>query len=535
MVPARLGAAAALAAVAVVSLAGAAGAGVPSGFVNTTVVTGLTRPTAMALAPDGRIFVSEQDGTLRVVKNGALLPTPFMTLSVSSSGEQGLLGVAFDPLFATNGYVYAYYTATSPTVHNRVSRFAASGDVAVGGSELDLFDLPSTGTIGHQGGGLHFGKDGKLFVSVGDHGNKENSQTLANPFGKILRITKLGSIPTDNPFYGTATGQNRAIWALGLRNPFTFAVQPGTGRIFIDDVGAVTWEEVNDGLAGANYGWPIYEGPSNDPAYVSPLFAYGHGFGETTGSAIAGGAFYNPAFAQFGSDFVGWYFFSDYGSGWIRRLDPASGYTSATSFATANTAKEPVDLIVAPDGSLHYLERGTGSGATGSIHRVTKGDPPAISGFSPAYGAAGYTQVTITGTNLGATTRVRFNALQAPLGSVSATEVHATVPYGATTGPIRVETPSGWATSASRFGVTFSVTKLSPSSGPPGTTVTVSGIGFTNPSYVSFNGTPAATTYVSSTELHAVVPAGATTGKVTVKRSTSGITTASATSFTVTP
>src|SRR5688572_5751671 len=114
---------------------GANAATVPPGFTDAVVATGLNTPTAMALAPDGRIFVCQQGGALRVIKNGVLLPTPFLTVTVDSSGERGLLGVAFDPNFVSNQLVYIYYTATTPTIHNRISRFTASGDVALAGSE----------------------------------------------------------------------------------------------------------------------------------------------------------------------------------------------------------------------------------------------------------------------------------------------------------------------------------------------------------------------------------------------------------------
>ena len=131
---------------------------------------------------------------------------------------------------------------------------------------LDLNNLSTASN--HNGGGLHFGLDGKLYISVGENATRTNSQTLSNLLGKVLRINADGTIPSDNPFFNTATGQNRAIWALGLRNPFTFAVQPGTGRIFINDVGETTFEEINDGRPGANYGWPDTEGPTTDPRFV---------------------------------------------------------------------------------------------------------------------------------------------------------------------------------------------------------------------------------------------------------------------------
>jgi glucose/arabinose dehydrogenase len=350
----------------------AAAANLPTGFTETQVAGGLDSPTTMAFAPDGRLFVTEQGGTLRVIKNGALLPAPFLTVTVASTGERGLVGVVLDPDFANNPYVYVYYTATTPTVHNRVSRFTASGDTAVPGSERVLLDLDDLSQADyHNGGALHFGPDGKLYVAVGENGNSANSQTLGNLLGKILRINKDGSIPTDNPFYGSATGNNRAIWALGLRNPFTFSFQPGTGRMFINDVGQNTWEEIDDGIAGSNYGWPATEGPTTDPRFRGPLYWYGHGPGDDVGCAITGGAFYNPATVQFPAGYQGTYFFADYCNGWIRRYDPATN----TAFAFATGVSAPVNLIVTDDGSLYYLDRGLNA-----VYRVfyTGNPAPAI-------------------------------------------------------------------------------------------------------------------------------------------------------------
>src|SRR5688500_738894 len=161
----------------------------PPGF-SETLIAPVTDPTAMQFAPDGRLFVCEQGGTLRVIKDGVMLPAPFVSLSVNAAGERGLLGVAFDPNFAVNQYVYVYYTATTPTLRNRVSRFTASGDVAVPGSEVVVFDLPPLTTIAtnHNGGALHFGPDGKLYIAVGDYNVSSNSQSLMTTFGKMLRI-----------------------------------------------------------------------------------------------------------------------------------------------------------------------------------------------------------------------------------------------------------------------------------------------------------------------------------------------------------
>ena len=329
----------------------------PAGFTE-TAISGLSNPTAMEIAPDGRVFICQQGGSLRVVKNGALLAAPFVTLSVDSSGERGLLGIAFDPNFASNNFIYLYYTVSTTPKHNRVSRFTANGDVAVPGSEVVILELNNlSSATNHNGGAIHFGPDGKLYIAVGENATTSNAQTLANMLGKILRINSNGTIPTDNPFFNVASGNNRSIWALGLRNPFTFAFQPGTGRMFINDVGANTWEEINDGIAGSNYGWPATEGTTSNPLFRSPLFAYAHGESATTGCAIAGGAFYNPTTVRFPASFVGKYFFADLCSGWIRVFDPAIG--TATGFATG--IADPVDLKVSNDGSLYYLARRSNS------------------------------------------------------------------------------------------------------------------------------------------------------------------------------
>ncbi|HEX5705470.1 MAG TPA: PQQ-dependent sugar dehydrogenase [Pyrinomonadaceae bacterium] len=362
----------------------AGAATLPAGFTETQI-SGLSNPTAMAIAPDGRIFVCLQTGQLRVIKNGALLPTPFVTLTVDPQGERGLLGVAFDPDYATNRFVYVYYTATTPATHNRVSRFTAdiaNQDVAAAGSEVVLLDLETLSATNHNGGAIHFGPDGKLYIATGENAVPSFSQSLANRLGKILRINSDGTIPADNPtsfpnIAGSPSGVNRAIWAVGLRNPFTFAFQPGTSRMFINDVGQSSTEEINDGIAGSNYGWPTCEGGCSilHPNFRDPLFQYGHGFGPTTGCAIAGGAFYNPGTLQFPAKYVGRYFFADLCSGWIRLMDPSNN--TAEGFASG--ISQPVDLAVGSDGSLYYLARGSSAvfrvqysgGSTLAINNLT--------------------------------------------------------------------------------------------------------------------------------------------------------------------
>lgn len=329
------------------------------GFEETLVSAGLNAPTAMAFAPDGRLFVAEQSGHLRVIKNGVLLSADFVTLSVASNSERGLLGIAFDPDFASNAFVYVYYTRSAAPIKNRVSRFTASAsnpDVAAAGSELVLLDDIGSDAGNHNGGAIHFGLDGKLYVGVGDGGsNAANAQSLTTLSGKLLRINRDGSIPADNPFVGVA-GARAEIFSLGLRNPYTFAVDPQTGKIHINDVGQSAWEEINLGTSGANHGWPTCEGPScgSNPNFVNPVYAYNHSVGQ----AITGGAFYRKS--QFPATYLGSYFFADYLGGWIWRLDTANQVSQFW-----NPQNGPVDLKVGPDGALYYL-----SIFTGAVYRI---------------------------------------------------------------------------------------------------------------------------------------------------------------------
>jgi len=377
----------------------------PNGFGEEQYANGLTNPTAMAFAPDPcppsgtpvhRLFVCEQSGRVRVFRNGVLQPNAFLNVTADTRGERGLDGICFDPNFATNRYVYVYYTIyqanTSLPTHNRLSRFTAdpaNPDVALAGSEtpiMEMDDLSTTAFI-HNGSGLHFGPDGKFYVSVGENGTSSNSQSLNTVLGKILRINPVpenpdgtnpdSTFPTDNPFYTTTTGKNRAIYALGVRNPFTFNFQPGTGRMFIDDVGAATWEEINEGVRGGNYGWPTYEGPVEPPVagFTNPIFAYQHNPGFTPhGCAITGGAFYNPPPRcsgdppyGFPNSYIGQYFFLDLCSGWIytmdpTQIDPASPYGfHRVSLFASDIHGFPTYLIVGPDRNLYYISRVDGA------------------------------------------------------------------------------------------------------------------------------------------------------------------------------
>ena len=195
-----------------------------------------------------RIFVAEKGGTLGVGQNGSVLATPFLTVNVNTASERGLVGVTLDPNVASDGFVYVYYTTSAATPVNRVSRFTANTvnpNVAQTGSEVVLVDnIPST-KGNHNGGALQFGPDGDLYIGVGDSGVSANAQDLTTLSGKLLRVNPTnGSAPADNPFVSTL-GARPEIWAYGLRNPFTIAFQPGTGVLFINDVGENSFEEVD--------------------------------------------------------------------------------------------------------------------------------------------------------------------------------------------------------------------------------------------------------------------------------------------------
>jgi uncharacterized repeat protein (TIGR03806 family) len=326
----------------------------PTGFQVEILATGLRNPTAMDLAPDGRIFVAEQTGAVRVVKNDVLLAAPFVQLTVDSANERGLVGLTLDPAFASNGFVYVFYTTAQGGTHNRVSRFTASGDAAVPGSERILVDFPAlSDAANHNSGALDFGADGKLYVAHGDNANTDLAQNLNHPFGKILRFDADGGIPTDNPFYGTSSGLARAIWAFGVRNTFTFAFHPTTGVLHGNDVGGGDPEEINAIVRGGNFG----HGGGPLPR-IAPVYSYPRTEGRC---AITGGTFYAPPVSQFPALYAGRYFFADYCGGEIWSMN-ADG-TGVTSFARESNGElsNPVDLDVGADGSLYFLQRNNGA------------------------------------------------------------------------------------------------------------------------------------------------------------------------------
>ena len=357
----------------------AAAADLPAGFAEAQVANGLD-PAGMAFAPDGRLFVLEKAGRVRIVKNGAMLPASFIDIrsSTDNFGERGLLGIAFHPNFASNGWVYLHHTQNTSPSHNRVIRVTASGDTAAGG-QTTIIDLPGLSSQWHNGGPLLFGADGKLYIAVGENTDTARSQNVNSRQGKLLRLNDDGSVPADNPIAGNP------YFCMGLRNPFGLAIHRTSGVMFINDVGAGSWEEINEVGSGRNFGWPIIEGRrggESPPAnYRDPVHAYDHG----AGYCITGGDFYTPSAPgpdAFPSAWTGRYLFADYG-GSIRWIDPANPGTRNGFIANA---ARPIAVAVAPDGAVWYLARaGIGGGSdqdstsssNGSLWRVRSTVTPA--------------------------------------------------------------------------------------------------------------------------------------------------------------
>jgi glucose/arabinose dehydrogenase len=366
-------------------------------FVNDRVIIGLDEPTQLAFAPDGRMLIAERDGTIWVVPAGAseVSPTPFLQIpGVNTQDERGLLGLVLDPQFATNGYVYAYYTSNSP-LRNRVARFTALGNAASPASELVIWQNTTPADIWHQGGDLHFGPDGYLYVSVGDHLQSTTAQDLDSYNGKILRMTRDGAVPPGNPFDDGAGPNYDLIWARGLRNPFRFTVDPANGRVIVGDVGQSTTEEVDIAAAGANLGWPICEGACSTPGMTNPIHSYEHSGGD---ASITGGFVYRGT--QFPADHRGDYFFADYAANWIKRLelDGNGNVTGVRNFEPPDGERDgPYGDIVAlaegPDGSLWYVDTGPfeneNAGAVRRIRNASGNRPPtAVIAGTPTSGPA---------------------------------------------------------------------------------------------------------------------------------------------------
>lgn len=415
----------------------------PSGFVDEAVVN-VGAPTALAFTPDGRMLITTQGGTLRVVKGGTLLPTAAITFNTAATGadprictgsERGLLGVAVDPQFASNNYVYLFYTARNgsgcatgvtygtATVYdatgravNRVSRFVlGSNDLINPVSETIIVNnMPSPGG-NHNAGDLHFGKDGYLYISIGDGGadyagdsGSGGSNDAARDkhvlTGKILRVTGTGGIPPDNPFAGAGTGvcavtgattagnHCQETFAWGLRNPFRIAPDPNATatRFYLNDVGQGVWEEVDELQSGADFGWYCREGAHDNsttgkcsprPAnMIDPVFEYQHGGTNVPGTTVSGcNSITGGAFVPNGvwpAAYNGTYLLADYICGAMFRIPttgtPAAPVTSALAFATSLGANSATSLTFGPYLTTQALYYTTYAGG-GQIRRVRFG------------------------------------------------------------------------------------------------------------------------------------------------------------------
>jgi glucose/arabinose dehydrogenase len=284
----------------------------PIGTFNSPIY--ITAPTG-----DPRLFVVERGGTIQVLHDGARTQFLDIHTMVDTTGERGLLSMAFDPSYASNGLFYVFFNdngtagATAGDIHIDEFHVSSNPNVADAASRRPVMTIGHSSASNHNGGQLQFGSDGLLYVSVGEAGNGANAQTLSNALGKVLRIDPHGSgpgahgIPPSNPFVGTP-GATQEIWSLGLRNPFRFSFDHATGDLVIGDVGAGSREEVDyspatsGGGRGANYGWPNCEGfsgfPASCPGSTPPVFDYGHtspGGGLPSACAIIGGFVYRGA------------------------------------------------------------------------------------------------------------------------------------------------------------------------------------------------------------------------------------------------
>ncbi|MFN0124506.1 MAG: PQQ-dependent sugar dehydrogenase [Blastocatellia bacterium] len=368
------------------------------GFVAETVAT-LPPYSAVGLtfAPDGRIFIWQKNGVVRIIKNSLLLETPFIDISprVNNRNDRGLLGVGLDPDFSVNGYVYLYYiyedgpdnTDYNPKTARltRVTANPARPDEALPGSEVVLLGslgkapcsqyAPGADCIGadvdsHNGGTIRFGPDRKLYLSIGDAAPYNfpdaltlRAQNLDSYNGKILRLNTDGTAPAGNPFSDGTNSIRSKVLSYGLRNPFRFALHPVTSELYLGDVGSLYFEELNIGR-GANFGWPCYEGAARQPDNYPALPACAgltpdkvrfpvHAYNGYEGRSIIAGGFYTAG--PFPDKYRGSFFFGDYDGKWIRRavLGPTHEFVAVEPFA--NGVGDVVAVEPGPDGALYYI------------------------------------------------------------------------------------------------------------------------------------------------------------------------------------
>jgi len=332
------------------------------GFTVEEYATDLGSTTCLAFAPDGRLFVGDRNGTIHIVQQGLIRPTPFATIAVHDFFESGLLNIAVSPTFESDRFVYVF-ASVSPEEQN-IIRFRVENNRGVDRTVI-RDNLPSNGAF-HNGGGMAFGPDGKLYFSIGDNGSPDNAQTLTTLAGKISRINPDGSTPEDNPFT-TPTGGPRATFAYGFRNTFRFCFDE-SGRLFSTDVGsdgAQRREEINLVTRGGNYGWPLVEGfgdnATSADGMTDPLFAYAEeGSSPTAILSYAGN--------HFPTAYRGNLFQVEYARNRIFYM-PLDGdrVRAQEVFVTADGGA--VDMVQGPDGALYYCEL-----VGGRVMRIRYGD-----------------------------------------------------------------------------------------------------------------------------------------------------------------
>ena len=305
-----------------------------------TVAEDLEVPWAIAFSPDGRIFVTERVGRLRVIEDGVLNPEPVKIFDVGF-GEGGLLGIALDPNFEENHYLYLYYTYNNfLSTFNKVARFTES-DNKLSEEKILLDKIP--GASYHDGGRIKFGPDGKLYITTGEAGIVANAQDLNSLGGKILRINSNGSIPNDNPF------PNSPVYSLGHRNPQGLDWDPVTRKLVASEHGQSAHDEVNVIEPGKNYGWPEVIGDETDPKYQSPLLHTG-----TETWAPSGAVFYNSKNIP---EWENKYFIATLRGNHLRMLDlELEGNQVLSSKALfAGEFGRLRDASIGPDGNLYLL------------------------------------------------------------------------------------------------------------------------------------------------------------------------------------
>ena len=332
----------------------AAGAvALPDGVRVETVVADANFPVAMAWAPDGRLFYTEKSGRIRIVEDGVLRDEPFASIEVDDFFERGLLGIAIDPNFSANGYVYTYFTHPEPVSH-RLVRYRDEGGLGV--EPVVLLDVVNpTGAGNHNGGNIHFGPDGLLYVTIGENAAPAFSQRLDTPLGKILRIRPAdGSAPPDNPFYDDGdpqSGNDDRIWAWGLRNSFDFAFHPSTGEMFATENGPGCDDEINRISSGSNYGWRPGS-PCSDPhsGFVPPLWRF------STPIALTGVTFANGATIP---GVQGDMFVCAWNTSALMRFSATdASFRELTGFETWDAPCQ-TDVTVGPDGALYVSDQTT--------------------------------------------------------------------------------------------------------------------------------------------------------------------------------